>query len=277
MTKVLSKEELTPGLFHLKVEASEVAQKALPGQFVILIPDERGERIPLTIADWDRERGCIDLVFAVVGRTTSKLAAIPVGERLAHIVGPLGRPSIIEKVGTVAMVAIGYAQLTLLPVARALREAGNDIIALLWASQREHVLGEEEWHKLGEVIIAAGDYSPSGDIFVLDPLYRLLTSRKIDQVRVQGPLCVMRLCSSMTQALGIRIIVSLNPVMVDGTGMCGACRVLVAGENKFACVDGPEFDGHQVDWLQLLVRRCTYLGAGNISRGNFKCPGCSTW
>jgi len=277
LNRVLSKEELAPGFFYLRVEAPAVAGKALPGQFVIVMTDERGERIPLTIAGWDRGEGSIDLAFAVVGRTTGKLAAIPVGGSLAHVVGPLGKPSVIERVGTVVMVALGYAQLTLLPVARALREVGNEIVSLLWALQREYILGEEEWHRLGEVIVAAGDNNPSEDKFILDPLYRLLTTRKVDQVRVQGPLCVMRLCSSMTRPFGISTIVSLNPVMVDGTGMCGACRVSVGGENKFACVDGPEFDGHRVDWLQLLVRRCTYMGAGNISRGNFKCPGCSTW
>lgn len=273
MNEVLSREELTTQLLRLRIASPLIARKAQAGQFVMVMADEKGERIPLTLADWNSDEGSISVALSAVGKTTDKIRQLKVGERLAHVAGPLGKPSPVDYFGRVIFVALGYGILAQLPIARALKGLNNDIASIMWTPNEDLVAVKEEWQQLGPLIQVTGEGSPT---FVLEPLRQLLDQQKVDQVRVQGPACVMRLCSLATQPFGVRTLVSLNPIMVDGTGMCGSCRVSVAGETKFACVDGPDFDGHQVNWDLFLLRRCTYSSNG-LPSSIFRCRSCSQW
>jgi len=233
--RITSREDLVPSIHLFKVEAPAVARKAQAGQFVVVRIDEKGERIPLTVADWNREEGSLTIVFMEVGATTQKLAQLGAGDYIANFVGPLGLPTHIEKVGTVVCVGGGVGVAPITPIARAMREAGNLIVTT-----------------------DDGSYARKG--VVTEPLKELLESgEKIDRVIAIGPVVMMKFCSLTTKPFGVETIVSLNSIMVDGTGMCGCCRVEVGGETKFACVDGPDFDGHQVDWDLLSVRQRIYL------------------
>lgn len=278
MYKILFKEDLAPSIHLLKVEAPAVARKAQPGQFVVVRVDEKGERIPLTIADWDSEEGSITVVFNEVGRTTHKLAKLRVGDFITNFVGPLGLPAHIERFGTVVCVATGYGIATIVPVVRALREEGNRLISIIWAQSKGFLLGEDRLRSLSErLIVTTGDGSYGREGFVLEPLEELLQGdEKVDRVIVMGSTCTMRLCAATTRPFGVKTIVSLNPIMVDGTGMCGVCRVSIGGETKFACVDGPAFDGHEVDWALLMARRCTYSGEQS-SVLQYQCHHCAQW
>ena len=270
MYEILKREALAPSFYRLKVSAPAVARKAQAGQFVMLMVDEVGERVPMTLVDWDTKEGSLTLAFAEVGRTTHKLAGLKEGDSLAHLVGPLGRPAEIGSYGTVALVAQGYGILALAPVARALMEAGNRVSYLACGPYSE--LAQENLHGFNLRCVMA----EQGDGTILGALQEVLAQEKPARVIAQSPLCVMRLISYATQPQGIPTRVSLNPVMVDGTGMCGSCRVRVGGQTRFACVDGPEFDGHQVDWNELLYRRCTYFAEGQPS-ASFRCRNCSQW
>jgi NAD(P)H-flavin reductase len=259
--KILLKQDLVPSIHLFKIEAPLVAAKAQAGQFVVVRIDERGERIPLTIADWDEKEGSITIVFMEVGTTTARLALFEAGEAIADFVGPLGLPSEIEKFGTVVCVAGGVGVAPTAPIARALKGAGNKIISILGARSKNLLFWED---KLGSVsdrlIVTTDDGSYGRQGVVTEPLKELLESgEKIDRVVAIGPSIMMKFCSLTTEPFGIKTIVSLNPIMVDGTGMCGCCRVSVGGKTKFACVDGPEFDGHQVDWELVLARQRIYL------------------
>jgi len=277
MYEILIREELIPNIHLFKITAPGIARKAQPGQFIIVRVDEKGERIPLTIADWDREAGSITIVFNEVGTTTHKLAALQAGDFITNVVGPLGLPAHIDKFGTVVSVACGYGIATIVPIARALQEAGNRIISVIRASSKDTLFGEERLKGFSDqliVITGNGSYGQEG--FFLEPLNELLKNEKIDRVFVIGPACVMRLVAGTTRLYGVKTMASLNPIMVDGTGMCGCCRVMVSGETKFACVDGPEFDAHEVDWNWLLSRRCTYSGAMPLVP-QFQCRYCAQW
>ncbi|MDN5346910.1 MAG: ferredoxin/flavodoxin---NADP+ reductase [Clostridia bacterium] len=240
----------------MEIEAPEVAAKALAGQFVILRADDCGERIPLTIADYDRQRGTITTIFQEVGFTTRKLATLRAGDYLADFVGPLGQPTEIENYGRVVCVGGGVGVAPVYPIARALKEAGNEVIAIIGARTKELLILEEEMRAVSnELLVATDDGSYGHHGFVTDVLKQVLTERRgIARVWAIGPVVMMRAVAETTRPFGVPTIVSMNPIMVDGTGMCGACRVSVGGETKFACVDGPEFDGHQIDW-QLAIRR----------------------
>ncbi|MEE8413047.1 MAG: sulfide/dihydroorotate dehydrogenase-like FAD/NAD-binding protein [Dehalococcoidales bacterium] len=277
MYNILSKINLAPNIHLFKVEAPNVARKAQPGQFVIVRVDERGERIPLSIGGWDREEGSVTIIFNEVGRTTSKLAAVPEGGSIANFVGPLGLPAHIDKFGTVVCVVGGYSVATIAPVIRALKEAGNKIITIIRTPTRETLFGDEQLRNISDQLkIVTGDISFDCDGFVIEPLKEILENETVDRVITIGPACVMKLVSSTTKLFGIKTIASLNPIMIDGTGMCGVCRVIVGGETKFACVDGPEFDAHQVDWTTLLARRCTYSGDVQ-STVQYQCTTCAQW
>jgi ferredoxin--NADP+ reductase len=279
MYRILRREDLTPTVHLLEVEAPFVARKAQPGQFIMLMVDEKGERIPLTIADWDHEKGSISIVVSEVGTTTGKLGRLRKGDCLAHFVGPLGKPAEIDSFGNVACVAIGYGMATIVPVARALREAGNKICSIISAPTETDLFGVDRLSKVSDTLIVTtsdGSYGEPG--WVTGSLRRLLDEgQPINRAFVIGSVCMMKLVSAVTKEFGIKTVVSLNPVMVDGTGMCGACRVSVGGNTKFACVDGPEFDGHEVDWSLLMTRRCTYPVCLEEVATAYRCQYCGQW
>ncbi len=260
MYRVLAREDLTPEIHLFRVEAPGVARKAQAGQFVIVRSDEKGERIPLTIADWDEKEGSVTVVFMEVGATTRKLSCVNAGEAILDFVGPLGRPTEIEKFGTVACVAGGFAIATIVPIARAMREAGNRVVSIMGFRTRDLVFWEDRLGSVSdELIVSTDDGSYKRKGLVTEPLKELLQNTRIDRVIAIGPTVMMKFCSLTTKPFHVKTIVSLNPIMVDGTGMCGCCRVSVGEETKFACVDGPDFDGHEVDWDLLMSRQRAYL------------------
>ncbi len=267
MYEILLKQDLVPDIHLLKIAASNVAKKAQPGQFVIIRIDERGERIPLTIADWDREEGSVTIVFMEVGTTTHRLALLEAGDSIADFIGPLGLPTHIEKFGTVVCVAGGFAVATIVPIARALKMKGNKVISIMGARSQNLLFWEYELGSVSDQVIVTtddGSYARKG--VVTEPLKELLEGgEKIDRVIAIGPSIMMKFCAKTTEPFGVKTIVSLNPIMVDGTGMCGCCRVSVGGVTKFTCVDGPDFDGHQVDWDLLFARQRIYLDEEKLS------------
>ena len=261
MYKILLKQNLVPKIHLFKVAAPNVAKKAQPGQFVVIRVDEKGERIPLTIADWDREEGSITIVFMEVGTTTYKLALLETGDFISDFIGPLGLPTHIEKFGTVVCVAGGFAIATIVPIARALKKEGNKVISIMGARNKSLIFWEKRLGSVSNRLIVTtddGSYARKG--LVTEPLKELLENgERVDRVIAIGPSIMMKFCAKTTEPFGVKTIVSLNPIMVDGTGMCGCCRVSVGGVTKFACVDGPDFDGHQVDWDLLFTRQRVYL------------------
>jgi NAD(P)H-flavin reductase len=261
MFRIISRETLAAKIHLFKIEASAVARKAKPGQFVVVRVDETGERIPLTIADWDKKDGSVSMVFMEVGATTFRLAQLKAGESIADFVGPLGLPSDIEKFGTVVCVAGGVGVAVITPIASVLKEKGNNVISILGARSKDLLFWEDRLRDASHQLIVTtddGTYGRKG--VVTEPLKELLESGgKVDRVIAIGPTVMMKFSALTTQPFGVKTIVSLNPIMVDGTGMCGCCRVSVGGITKFACVDGPDFDGHQVDWDLLSARQRTYL------------------
>lgn len=272
MAKILKKEVLAPNIKKFVVLAPEVAQKALPGQFVIVRVCEEGERIPLTIADFDKKKGTVTIVFQEVGKTTYHLGTLNEGEEILDFVGPLGKPSEIEKFGTVCCIGGGVGTPEIYPVARALKEIGNYILVIIGARTKELVIMENEMRKVAdEIYITTDDGSYGMKGLVTDALKKLLVeNKKIDRVIAVGPVIMMKAVSELTKEYNIKTIVSLNPMMLDGTGMCGICRVEIGGETKFACVDGPEFDGHLVNYDLLMARLRTYLEEEKISLKLFK-------
>lgn len=246
---IVSKKELGPQLKLMEIQAPEIAAKAKPGQFVILRVDEKGERIPLTIADFDRSRGTITIIFQEVGRSTVDLGSLNKGDVLQDFVGPLGRPSEIENFGRVICIGGGVGIAPVYPITRALYEADNHVVAIIGARTAAALILQEEMAQVSHKLIKVTDDGTAGSKgMVTDPLRDLLKEEKFDRVIAIGPLPMMQAVSETTREYRIPTIVSMNPIMVDGTGMCGACRVEVGSKTKFACVDGPEFDGHQVDW-----------------------------
>jgi len=261
MFRIISRDTLATKIHLFKIEAPAVARKAQPGQFVVVRVDERGERIPLTIADWNEKEGSVSMVFMEVGATTFRLAQLKAEESVADFVGPLGVPSDIEKFGTVVCVAGGVGVAVITPIAKALKEKGNNIISILGARSKDLLFWEDKLRNASHQLIVTtddGTYGRKG--VVTEPLKELLESgEKVDRVIAIGPTVMMKFCAKTSQPFGVKTIVSLNPIMVDGTGMCGCCRVSVGGATKFACVDGPDFDGHQVDWDLLAARQRIYL------------------
>jgi len=255
------KQDLVPNIHLFKIAAPVVAKKAQAGQFVVIRIDEKGERIPLTVADWDREEGSVTNIAMEVGTTTHRLALLKTGDSMANFVGPLGQPTHIEKFGTVVCVAGGFAVAPVVPIARALKQAGNKVISIMGVRSKDLLFWDDELRSVSDQLIVTtddGSYARKG--LVTEPLKELLEgNEKIDRVIAIGPSIMMKFCAKTTEPFGIKTIVSLNPIMVDGTGMCGCCRVSVGGVTKFACVDGPDFDGHQVDWDLLFARQRIYL------------------
>lgn len=260
MPKILERQKLAPGIHLFKIEAPNVARKAKAGQFVVIRIDEKGERIPLTIADWDEVLGSVSIVFMEVGTTTRRLASLA-GDSIANFIGPLGLPTHIERFGTVACVAGGVGVAPITPIAREMKKAGNKVISILGARTKELVFWEDQLRAASDRLIVTtddGSYSRKG--LVTEPLKELLEGdEKVDLVVAIGPAIMMKFCAKTTEPFGVKTMVSLNSIMVDGTGMCGCCRVSVGGVTKFTCVDGPDFDGHKVDWDLLFARQRIYL------------------
>ena len=260
MYRVVKKAVLAPTLNLFEIEAPLVARKAMAGQFIILRVDEVGERIPLTIADYDRGRGTITCVFQEVGKTTKELGALNEGDYLQDFVGPLGMPSHIENFGRVICVGGGVGVAPVFPIARALKEAGNEVIGIMGARTKDLLFWEEKMRSAcSELHVTTDDGSYVRKGFVTDLLREVIEEKKDVGLCVAiGPLPMMRAVCNLTKDYDLKTIVSLNSIMVDGTGMCGCCRVNVGGEMRFACVDGPEFDGHQVDFAEMARRAVIY-------------------
>ncbi|MEA4891806.1 MAG: sulfide/dihydroorotate dehydrogenase-like FAD/NAD-binding protein [Peptococcaceae bacterium] len=259
MFKILSKEDLGNRVYGFEVEAPRIAAKAQAGQFFIVRQAEGLERIPLTIADYNRQKGTITMVFQAIGASTMALAALEPGDTVADVVGPLGQPSEIEKLGKVVVVGGGVGIAPIYPIAKALKAAGNEVTAIIGARSKDLLFWEEKMREASHRLLVAtddGSYGHKG--FVTQLLEELIKTEEIQRVWAIGPMVMMRAVANMTRPYGTKTIVSMNPIMVDGTGMCGACRVSVEGRTKFACVDGPEFDGHQVDFNLAMKRAAMF-------------------
>ena len=262
MNRILAKRQLSENVYRMDVEAPLIARERKPGQFIILMVDDRlGERIPLTIADADAEKGTITLIFQTVGATTLKLAQLNVGDTLPALLGPLGKPTSIrgangEAPGHVVCVGGGIGVAPMHPIAQALKAAGNKVTIIMGARNKGLFVMEDEMRAIaGDGLILMTDDGSSGRKgLVTDPLKELCAAGSVDEVIAIGPPIMMKFCALTTKPFNVKTTVSLNTIMIDGTGMCGGCRVSVGGQTKFVCVDGPEFDGHQVDWDLMLKR-----------------------
>jgi ferredoxin--NADP+ reductase len=279
MFKILQKQVFSPVIKEFVIEAPRVAKKCQPGQFVILRIHDEGERIPLTIADFDREKGTITIVFQEVGKTTMQLGKMEAGEYIKDFVGPLGEPSHIENFGTVVCVGGGVGIAPVHPIARALKEAGNHVIGIIGSRSKDLLFWEDKMREAcSELHVTTDDGSYVRQGFVTDVLKEIVEDRgkeNIALVLAIGPQPMMRATCGTTKEYGLKTIVSLNALMVDGTGMCGCCRVSVGGETKFVCVDGPEFDGHQVGWLELARRGAIFKQEEQRAIEHHKCQcGC---
>ena len=261
MAKIIEKANIAEAVYEFVVEAPLIAHKCRPGQFVIIRTDELSERVPLTIADFDREKGYITLIVQAVGNSTRHLCeTFEVGDDILDVVGPLGQPSEMGNFGTVVVVGGGIGVAPVYPIARAYHELGNKVISIIGARNKDLIIWQDKMAAISdEVIITTDDGSAGHKGFVTDPLRAMLEKgEKIDLVLAIGPVIMMKNVAVVTEPFGVKTTASLNTIMVDGTGMCGGCRVNVGGENKFACVDGPEFDAHKVDFANLLMRQQMY-------------------
>jgi len=262
MSKILKMTELVPKIWEIEVAAPRIARKGLPGQFVVVMADEEGERIPLTIADFDRQTGTITLVLMVVGASSTKLSKLREGDEFFALIGPLGQASEIEKLDTVLMVAGGVGTAPIYPIARAFHESGTRVISIQGARNKDLLFWTDRMAAVSEQhIVTTDDGSAGRKALVTGPLEELLAEdaeKRIGCVYAIGPAPMMMFSAKTTEPFGVKTIVSLNSIMIDGTGMCGGCRVEVGDETFFTCVDGPEFDGHRIDWELFMARQKTY-------------------
>jgi len=272
MFKILHAEFIAPGIKRFVIQAPRIARKQKPGQFIILRIYEEGERIPITIEKSDPERGTINIVVQSVGKTTYLLNSLETGDGIRDVVGPLGKPSEIEKFGTVVVMGGGVGTAMAYPTAAALKRAGNHVISIVGARSKELVILEREMREVSDELLVTtddGTYADKG--FVTDKLRQLIDcGTEINRVLAIGPIPMMRAVADMTRKENIRTIVSLNPIMIDGTGMCGGCRVLIDGKSQFACVDGPEFDAHRINFDVLVQRNAMYRAAEQKSMEDFQ-------
>lgn len=261
MAKIVSREEMAQGTIILnEIEAPRISRKAKPGQFVILQADETGERIPLTMADTNPDKGTITIIYMVIGKSTARFKELKVGDEYYALIGPLGKPTHVEKVGKVICVGGGTGIAVLHPITQALKAAGNEVTTILGARSYDLLIMEKEMKAASHTLhICTDDGSHGHHGFVTDVLKDVLEKEDIALVVAIGPIPMMKFCSLITKEKSVKTLVSLNPIMVDGTGMCGCCRVSVGNETKFACVDGPEFDAHKVDFDELGKRLASYL------------------
>lgn len=260
MFRILEKREIAPNVHEIVIEARNAAKKARPGQFAILMVDEKSERVPYTLCDWDREKGTVTLVVLEVGQSSRKLVLLKAGDAVAHLIGPLGIPLEIDRYGTVVLSAGCYGIGAILCIARAMKEAGNRVISIVEArSHYIHYYKEKLEAASDELVQTTIDGSEGIKGHSVDVIAKMLRDgERIDRVIAVGCPFMMMLAGRETEPYGVKTLVALNPIMVDGTGMCGACRVTVGDETKFACVDGPFFDAHKVDWDELRDRKAAY-------------------
>jgi len=258
--EIVRKETVAPGFTLMEIRAPDIAEKIQPGQFMILRVDEAGERIPMSVADWDRERGTVTLVFQELGLSTKKLGLLEPGQRLANLAGPLGKAAEVGFFGTVVVVSGCFGTGPGYALARALKEAGNQVIYIAEAFKGEFHFWLDRLAEVADrLIVASGDRTVGDARWAKDPLRSLLESEEIERIYLIGCTFMMATCSRAAEPFGVETRASLMPIMIDGTGMCGACRVNVAAETKLACVEGPEFDGREVDWSELMERARGYL------------------
>jgi ferredoxin--NADP+ reductase len=272
MFKIIQKEELAKEVTKFVIDAPEIARKARAGQFVVLIVDDKGERIPLTLADWNASAGTVSLIFQKVGFTTQRLGALNTGDSIAHILGPLGHPTPVEKLGEIYCVGGGVGIAEVYPVSRAFKQAGNRVIGIIGGRNKDLIILEDKMREVcDELFITTDDGSYGKKGLVLDVLKELFTvieksthTKYPGLVYAIGPVPMMKAVADFTREYQIKTLVSLNPIMVDATGMCGACRCSVGGKTVFGCVDGPDFDGHQVDFEELKKRLRGFTEQENI-------------
>lgn len=260
MFEIVSRKSLNPTVTELEISAPFVAKKAQAGQFVIVRATEDGERIPLTVADFDREKGTVKIIFQIVGATTYLLNRLNVGDRLADFVGPLGNPTETEGLKKVAVVGGGVGCAIAYPVAKKLHEEGAEVHSIVGFRNRDLVILEDEFRRVSDKYVLMSDDGTAGEKgLVTDALKRLIESgEKYDEVIAIGPVIMMKFVCRLTKEYGVKTVISMNPIMIDGTGMCGGCRLTVGGKTKFACVDGPDFDGHEVDFDEAMSRGASY-------------------
>lgn len=260
MFKIVRREEMAEGTVILnEIEAPLIAKKARPGQFVILKANETGERIPLTMAETDPSKGTITIIYMVVGKSTAIFKDLAVGDGYQDVIGPLGKATHLEKLGKVVCVGGGTGVAVLHPITRGLKDVGNDVTCIIGSRNKGLLMMEEQMRNAShDLIICTDDGSYGHHGFVTEALKEVLEQEDIKLVVAIGPVPMMKAVSNLTKEFNVETMVSLNPIMVDGTGMCGGCRVTIGGETKFACVDGPEFDGHQVDYDELMLRLRAY-------------------
>lgn len=260
MYKIVKKDPLNPNVTRMAIEAPDVARKAEPGQFIILRVDENGERIPLTVADYDRDKGTITIIFQIVGSATERLNHLSEGDYICDFVGPLGKPTETEGLKKVAVVGGGVGCAIAYPVAKKLHSLGCEVHSIVGFRSKDLVILEDEFAACSQklcIMTDDGSYGTKG--LVTNALKELIDSgEKYDEVIAIGPVIMMKFVSALTKEYGIKTVVSMNPIMIDGTGMCGGCRLTVGGQTKFACVDGPEFDGHLVDFDEAMTRGAMY-------------------
>lgn len=272
MAKIVNREEMAQGTIIMnEIDAPRISRKAKPGQFVILQADETGERIPLTMADTNPDKGTITIIYMVVGKSTARFKELQVGDVYFALIGPLGAPTHIENFGKVVCVGGGTGIAVLHPIARALKQAGNEVTTILGARSYDLLIMEDKMRAASDHFhICTDDGSHGHHGFVTDVLKDVLEKDNMDLAVAIGPIPMMKFCSLITKEKNVKTFVSLNPIMVDGTGMCGCCRVSVGGDTKFACVDGPEFDGHKVDFDELAKRLASYLDEERTSLETFE-------
>jgi ferredoxin--NADP+ reductase len=260
MYRIVKRRMIVPNLHEFTVEAPQVTAALRPGNFVILRPDEAGERVPLSVADWDAEAGTVTSIFLQVGGSTAKLARLKAGDSIPTYAGPLGKEAEIANFGTVLCIGGCYGIGSIFPMARALHEAGNSVYTLLEGRSRYLLYWQEKFEPISRRVIELTRDGSAGYKGHISRLPEILALEKInpDRIVVNGCTFLMMRASGVTRELGVKTMVNMNPIMIDGTGMCGVCRLTVAGKTKFACVDGPDFDGHEVDWEEFLKRRETY-------------------
>ncbi|KPL19919.1 MAG: ferredoxin-NADP reductase [candidate division Zixibacteria bacterium SM23_81] len=273
MFKIIESQMVVPNMHLLVVEAPAVARQMNPGQFVILRSEEDGERIPLSVSDWDAKAGTVTVVFLNVGHSTSTLASLESGMNIPSVVGPLGNPTEIDKFGTVLCLGGCYGIGSLYPIARALKEKGNKIVTVIEARSSFLFYWEDRLREVSDQlfhITRDGTKGSRGHVSRLPEIIKAW-GQSVDRMIINGCTFLLKRGSDVSRSMGIKTVVSLNPIMIDGTGMCGVCRVTVAEATKFACVDGPDFDGHEVDWAELLQRRKQYVAEESVSFRTSRC------
>ena len=275
MYRVVRRDEIVPNVHIIEIEVPAIAEKARPGQFVLIMPEETGERTPFTISDWNLEKGTITIFFLEVGITTAKMARLKSDDFIYSVAGPLGKPTKIKKYGTVVCGGGCYGIGAIYPIARAMKKAGNTVTIIIEARSAYLLYLEEQLKEVSDkVLVSTADGSRGAKGMVQDVLTKLVQNgEKINRSYFVGCTFMMMNCSNITRPYNIKTLVALNPIMVDGTGMCGCCRVTVGGETRFACVDGPEFDGHQVDWKELFERKAIYLENEAVAYQSYRCQG----